>query len=120
MKDLAVIASAIGMSTRAVRCEPDELTKLRCPAILHWGFQHFVLLKAVKGRRFEIFDPSRGDRKVELKEVSEYFTGVAMELTPTPSFKRKRERAPLKLSSLLAFTPDIRGGLVQALSLIHI
>ncbi len=117
LKDLAVIASAIGMSTRAVRCEPDELTKLRCPAILHWGFQHFVLLKAVKGRRFEIFDPSRGDRKVELKEVSEYFTGVAMELTPTPSFKRKRERAPLKLSSLLAFTPDIRGGLVQALLL---
>ncbi|MBX4159191.1 hypothetical protein K4A07_18895, partial [Lactiplantibacillus plantarum] len=85
--------------------------------ILHWVFQHFVLLKAVKGRRVEIFDPSRGDRKVELMEVSEYFTGVAMELTPTPSFKRKRERAPLKLSSLLAFTPDIRGGLVQALLL---
>lgn len=117
LKDLAVIAGAIGMTTRAVRCEPNDFRQLRTPAILHWGFQHFVLLKRVKGARIEIFDPSRGDRVVDFSETSEFFTGVAMELAAAPEFKRRRERPPFKLSSLLTITPEMRGGLFQALCL---
>ncbi|WP_341025007.1 peptidase domain-containing ABC transporter [Brevundimonas diminuta] len=117
LRDLAAIASGIGMTTRAVRCEPDEFAQLRTPAILHWGFQHFVLLKKVRGKKLYLFDPSRGDRTADMAEARDYFTGVAMELAATPAFKKRRERPPLKLSSLLAFTPDIKSGLGQALIL---
>ena len=117
LKDLAAIAGGIGMTTRAVRCEVEELDQLRTPAILHWGFQHFILLKRVRRRQLEVFDPSRGDRRIPLAEASQYFTGVAMEVAPTADFKRRRERPPLKLSSLMTFSRDIKSGLFQALFL---
>jgi len=117
LRDLAVIASGIGMTTRAIRCEPEDFVQLRTPAILHWGFQHFVLLKKVRGKKIYIFDPSRGDRTVDLVEAREFFTGVAMEVAATPAFKKRRQRPPLKISSLLSFTPDIKRGLFQAVIL---
>lgn len=117
LKDLAAIAGGIGMATRAVRCEVDELQDVRTPAILHWGFSHFVVLKRVRRNGLEVFDPARGDRLVSLSEASDYFTGVAMEVTPTPEFKKRRDRPPLKLSSLLVFSGDIKSGLAQAILL---
>jgi len=117
LRDLAVIAGAVGMTARAVRCEPEDFAQLRTPAVLHWGFQHFVLLKRVRGKKIHLFDPARGDRTVDMAEARDHFTGVAMELAAAPGFKKKRERPPLKLSSLLAFTRDIKSGLFQALFL---
>lgn len=117
LKDLAVIAGGIGMATRAVRCDPADVSRLRTPAILHWGFQHFVVLKKVAGKKIYIFDPARGDRTVTWAELDDYFTGVAMELSPTPEFKRRRERPRLNLRSLLVFSKDMKSGLAQALLL---
>lgn len=45
LKDVIEIAAQIGLGSRAVRCEPDELCDLRLPAILHWDMSHFVVLK---------------------------------------------------------------------------
>ena len=49
LKEVSDVAAALDMSTRAVRCELDELAQLSAPSILHWGLNHFVVLEAVKG-----------------------------------------------------------------------
>ncbi|WP_101480366.1 cysteine peptidase family C39 domain-containing protein [Janthinobacterium sp. 61] len=36
------------MVGRTISCEVNELRDLICPSILHWGFQHFVVLERVK------------------------------------------------------------------------
>ncbi len=47
LKDVIDIAAQLGLGSRAVRCELEELKDLRRPAILHWNMDHFVVLKDV-------------------------------------------------------------------------
>ncbi len=115
--DIIEVAASIGMSARALTCELEELRHLRTPAILHWNLNHFVVLVSIKGAAIRIFDPAMGFRTLRSVEVSRRFSGVAIELAPTPSFKRRVERSPLRLFSLISWSSDVRRGLIQVLLL---
>ena len=117
LKTLMDVAGQLALGSRALRCELDELSELRTPAILHWGMNHFVVLRRVRGARIEIHDPALGVRTVDRAEASRSFTGIALELTPNEGFQRKRERALLRLASLVRLDPGTRRGLLQALVL---
>ena len=117
MRELSEVGHAIGMSSRAVRCEPAELGDLQLPAILHWGFQHFVVLDRVHRKSIRIFDPSRGYRRIPSDEVDLRFTGVALELAATPDFRKKVERPSFNPLSLISWSGDVKSGLVQILML---
>ncbi len=110
---VAEIAAAIGFATRSVRCEPDELRDLARPAILHWNMNHFVVLCGVRGQRIQIYDPARGYAWIERPEVDRSFTGVALELSAAQAFRRRRERSPLRLSSLPRWTPEVSWSLAK-------
>lgn len=99
---LRACASEIGLECRAVRVELEELSQLRVPAILHWEFDHFVVLKAIRNGRATIIDPAFGIRRLYKAELSRRFTGVALELVPTPSFAPKKKPDTV---SLLSFFP---------------
>ena len=47
-----------------------------------------------------IHDPASGRRVVSAAELSEHFTGVALELTPTAGFSRREEREAVRLGDL--------------------
>lgn len=117
LKALIEIAAAMGFGTRAVRCELEELKDLEAPAILHWRFNHFVVLKAARRGHIEILDPAIGARKVLISEASRDFTGVALELTPTAQFQKRAEKTRLKLFSLVKFSPGAFAALGQAVVL---
>jgi ATP-binding cassette subfamily B protein RaxB len=117
LKDLVEISSSIGLGSRAIRCEPDELPQLRLPAILHWEMQHFVVLASATKQRIVVHDPARGRRSYKTDEVSKSFTGVALELTPTALFRRKRLTRPVQLASLVRLDPMTWQALGQALLL---
>lgn len=89
LAQLIAIANSLEFTARPLRLELEELCKLKCPAILHWDLNHFVVLKAVRGRRVWLHDPARGTRSLPLKEVSKHFTGVALELFPSRRFQNK-------------------------------
>lgn len=114
---LIEIAAAIGLGARPVRCDLDELAALRTPAILHWSFNHFVVLDRVRGGFAELRDPALGQRRVPLAEVSGAFTGVALELTPTAAFRPKRERTRLEIATLLTISPPVVAAFAQAIVL---
>ena len=117
LKDIIDIAGKIGLGSRAVRCELDELKDLRTPAILHWDMNHFVVLKSADKARITILDPAKGRCSFKLEDVSEHFTGVALELSPTPQFQRKRMRQPVRLSSLVKLDGSTWKALGQGLVL---
>ncbi len=88
LKDLIGVADRIGLASRPVRLELDELGMLRTPCILHWDLNHFVVLKSVGRGGIVIHDPAEGVRRLHASaEASRHFTGVALELTPTGGFE---------------------------------
>ena len=95
------VATALGLTTRAVRCELDEMHRLRTPCILHWGLDHFVVLAGAGRRGLRIHDPARGRVVVRRDEADRRFTGVALELRPAPDFRRRRPLRRLRLADLV-------------------
>lgn len=80
------------MEANGVNLEMHELAELHCPAILFWGFDHFVVLEGVSDDIYYINDPAIGPRELDAAEFSKYFTGVAIELTPTKKFTPNNKR----------------------------
>ena len=114
---LIEMADALGLASRPLRLELGELGQLATPCILHWGLNHFVVLKRVTGDRIELHDPAVGERRVRLSEVSRQFTGIALELAPTPRFERKKSEPPLALRQLLGRVQGLPAALAQVLGL---
>lgn len=104
LKGLMGIGDQVGFDMRPLRGEIDEVEELLLPAILHWDLNHFVVLTKVargpQGRRFHIHDPARGRRILRSKELSEHFTGVALELTPSERFQARTQISALRISQL--------------------
>lgn len=117
LKGLLQLADHAHLAGRPLRLELDELQQLRLPAILHWDMNHFVLLKQVKGERVVLHDPAFGERHYSLAEIHPHFTGVALELTPTPEFKALEETQKLHLRELWRRTEGLWGSLAQLLLL---
>lgn len=99
LQTLIEIADKLDFACRPLRLELDELDQLQTPTILHWDMNHFVVLKRVTPNYIIIHDPAQGIRKVPLKEVSDHFTGIALELTPTPKFEQKDEVRKIPFST---------------------
>ena len=117
MKTLLLMAQRLGMSGRGVRLEPEGLEKLCTPAILHWDMDHFVVLKEVRGSRIVLHDPAMGLRRCDLAELSQHFTGIALELTPTAEFEQKNEIRRLGLTELCGRVASFWTAMGQALVL---
>ncbi|HGB9690777.1 colicin V export peptidase/ABC transporter CvaB [Escherichia coli] len=95
------IAEQLGMATRALSLELDELRALKTPCILHWDFSHFVVLVSVKRNRYVLHDPARGIRYISREEMSRYFTGVALEVWPGSEFQSETLQTRISLRSLI-------------------
>ena len=117
LKDLIACADGLGLTARAVRCELEELQQLETPAILHWGLDHYIVLRKVGARYVAISDPARGERKLPLEDVSRNFTGVALELTPAPDFEKKKTAERVRLGDLWGRLSGFKPFLVQVLVL---
>ena len=115
---LVGIAQGLGFQTRALRLDMDDLAQLRTPCLLHWDLNHFVVLRRVGRRGATIVDPASGERRMSLAQVSQHFTGVALELTPGADFVVQPPPPAVRLSQL---TGPVRGlwrslGMILALS----
>lgn len=111
-------ASAMSLSARPLRLELEELNQLQLPCILHWNLNHFVVLKSctkkLNGQRvFIVLDPAVGERKLTSTELSNQFTGVALELTPTQEFQKSKPRPSLPLKEITGKVIGLRRALLQ-------
>jgi len=100
LKSLITMAHQLSLGSRPLRLEIENLPELKLPAILHWDLDHFVVLKKIAGSKVHIHDPATGVRILNLSEVSNHFTGIALELSPTSDFTAIRDKIPMRLGSL--------------------
>ena len=89
-----------GMTAKAYKREPKKLVSLPMPAIIHWNFNHFLVLEGFKDDRVFLNDPASGPRLASLQEeFDESFTGVVLVFEPGPDFVPSGDR-PNILNSL--------------------
>lgn len=101
LNDLIRIATRMKLVPRPVKVELEDLDKLALPAVLHWDFNHFVVLVQANDRRIVVHDPARGRHTMTTEEASRHFTGVALELAPAVDFERVEERQRIGLGQLV-------------------
>jgi ATP-binding cassette, subfamily B, bacterial CvaB/MchF/RaxB len=113
MADLVRMAGELHFNPRALRVEPPQLEQLALPCVLHWDLNHFVVLTEVKGNTVTLHDPARGVRHMRQDELSQHFTGVALELTPAADFSPKVERQAVKLKHLIGPVRGLKRSVAQ-------
>lgn len=80
-------ARSYGLTAKGYRYEPAELkTKGKFPCIIHWNFNHFVVLNGFKGNKAVLNDPARGTYTVPMKTFDESFTGICLMFEPGEEF----------------------------------
>lgn len=117
LRDVIAVADRIGLATRPLRLDLDEIGMLRTPCILHWDMNHFVVLKSVGRGSITIHDPAEGLRRLSLDDVSRHFTGVALELTPTGGFEPEAAPPRVRIRALLGHLTGMRRALGHLLLL---
>lgn len=110
-------AERLDLSGRPLRLELEDLPYLKTPCILHWDMNHFVVLKKAGKKKVVVYDPAQGVRRLSYGQTSEHFTGVALELTPTPAFAPKDESHPLRLRDLTGQISGLKRALGQIFAL---
>lgn len=114
LQTLMRVCEALGLMARAVRCEIGELRRLRTPCVLHWGLDHFVVLRKVARRHVTLHDPARGRVRVSWAEADRKFSGVALEIAPAPEFRRTPRTRQLRLGDLLEFDQGFKASFAAA------
>lgn len=113
LADLARFASSLSLASRAVRVELNELSQLQLPCVLHWRLSHFVVLQRLTSRGAIVHDPARGRVHVSFAELSENFSGVALEASPTEVFEKKTEVDRIKIYDLFKRVAGLKRALAQ-------
>ena len=98
-KNIVKASRNYGLNVRAFRYEPEELREYGTfPCIVHWEFNHFIVVNGFKGNRVSVNDPARGNYIMTLEAFEEGFTGVCLTFDPGEDFQPEG-----KPKSVLAF-----------------
>ena len=82
-----------GCNANGYRWNADRLKEVgEYPLIIHWEFNHFVVLEGIKGDTVYLNDPAMGRRTVKWNEFRTSYTGVALHVVPNENFKPEGER----------------------------
>lgn len=86
-KNVLIAARSYGFTAKGYRYEPEELKKNgKFPCIIHWNFNHFVVLDGFKNNKAVINDPARGICSVSMEEFDNSFTGICLMIEPGENF----------------------------------
>lgn len=117
LASLMRIADRLNLSTRPLRLDIEDIGNLRLPCLLHWNFNHFVVLKSAFRGHVTIHDPAAGERRISIAEFSKSFTGVALEVWPNPTFRPEVHRESLGLTHLRGSITGLRRSLALVFAL---
>ena len=77
-----------GLKAQGYRMEVDDIKKEgQFPCIIHWNFNHFVVLNGFKGNKAVINDPGQGTLTIDMETFDESFTGIALMFEPSETFE---------------------------------
>lgn len=79
------VAQTFGLISDAYSVESDAIASFNLPAIIHWEFNHFVVLEKWNDKKTIVVDPAAGRKTLSKEDFNKGFTGIVL------TFKRNRE-----------------------------
>ena len=79
-------ARSYGLQVKAFRKEPSDLKSMPVPMIIHWNFNHFVVLEGFRNRKAYLKDPASGTLVISEEEFDQSFTGIAITFEKSSAF----------------------------------
>lgn len=110
---LSHTADRAGLKNRALSLDLDEIHQLKLPCVIHWGMNHYVVLTKVRKSSFVVHDPALGKRIIGIQEMSNNFTGIAMELWPDQNFQQEKAKSRLRLLDLMRNIVGLKSTLIK-------
>lgn len=95
--NLVKAARTCGMIARAISLRHNDFNNVTLPAIIHWEFNHFLVVERWAPDKVTVVDPASGRREMSEEEFSGGFTGIVLMLEPGMDFHRRRVSSPLSL-----------------------
>lgn len=87
-KNVLRAARSYGLVAKGYRFEPEGLKQNgKFPCIIHWNFNHFVVLNGFKGDRAVLNDPAQGNYSVSMEVFDQSFTGICLMFEPGEDFE---------------------------------
>lgn len=98
---LSIVKSArnYGMNVRAVSLQENDFRYISLPAIVHWEFNHFVVVERWTPRFVDIVDPASGCKRLTARQFDEGFTGIVIMMEPGMQFLRSNKISQLSLGT---------------------
>lgn len=84
--NILAAARTYGMAAKGYRKELAALAELTMPLIIHWNFNHFLVLEGFDGDIVRLADPASGRRIVSMAEFNDSYTGIALSISPDEGF----------------------------------
>jgi len=96
---LSIVRSArsYGMRVRAISLQDNDLRFVRLPAIIHWEFNHFMVLERWSSKYVVVIDPAYGRRRITAQDFDNGFTGIVITFEPGVHFDRHLLAQPISL-----------------------
>ena len=87
-KNMLKAARSYGLTAKGYRYEPEDLKKNgKFPCIIHWNFNHFLVLNGFRKGKAILNDPAKGTYSVSTEEFDKSFTGICLMFEPSESFE---------------------------------
>lgn len=81
-------AREYGLQVRAVTLRENDFRTISLPAIVHWEFNHFIIVERWSRSGVDVVDPALGRRHLTSEAFNDGFTGVVIMLEPGENFQR--------------------------------
>ena len=88
-KNILIAARHNGLTAKGFSYNDVDALKenVDFPAIIHWNFNHFVVLCGFKKDKAVLADPASGFRYVPMAEFEKSFTGIVLMFEPSETFE---------------------------------
>ena len=115
-KNILRAARSHGLTAKAYRYDPERLKEVgKFPMIVHWEFNHFIVVDGFKGNKVYVNDPARGSVSMTYEQFDSGYTGICLMFEPSETFEPCG-----KQGSMLAFAKSRLKGAAGAVAFVSV